>query len=225
MPKNLQEVLKKYDSLRDTTGTTPDLLLEKILIPDEEAMDHATQYVHTGSLEWYDETLGRSMSCNRTSDFKVALNKDSYTFDFSLWPRKLKVNFIPKSAISPLYPLLKDARRLFFHFHPKDADHTVQLLKRLNKGFIGDMLIPFSSECEVKRLFCVFVAKKQLVMGIVPENQAVFVRKAEVIVKTLREEKVRTTYFSPFDRLKKTFCSVLCICVTARGTPPPRSRQ
>ena len=213
MPKNLQEVLKQYDSLKHTTATNPDLLLEKILVPNEEGMDHVAQYVHTGSLQWYDESLGRSMTCNRTSDFKVALNKDSNTFDFSLWPRKLKVNFIPKSAISPLYPLLKDARKLFFHFHPKDTDHTVQLLKRLNQGFVGDIMIPISSECEVKRLFCVFVEKKRLVMGIVPEKQCAFVRQVEVIVKTLREEKVSGLISVLFDHLttKGTFSSFLCL--------------
>ena len=207
IPKNLEEVLKQYDSLIHTTPTNPDLLLEKILVPNEEAMDHVAQYVHTGSLEWYDETPGKSMTCNRTSDFKVALNKDSYTFDFTLWPRKLKVNFIPKSAISPLYPLLKDARRLFFHFHPKDTDHTVRFLKRLNKGCVGDIMIPFSSECEVKRLFCVFVAKKRLVMGIVPEKQGVFVRQVEVIVKTLREDKVSSPISVLFNHItiKKIF--------------------
>ena len=190
MPKNLKELLKEYDFMKCATPTNLDISLDKILMPDEEAVDHVAQYVHTGCFEWYDETLGRSVACNRTCNFKVALNKDSYTYDFSLWPRKLKVNFIPKNAISPLHPLLGNAKRLFFHFHPKDTTDTVPLLKRLGKGFVGDIRIPLRSECEVKRFFCVFVPERQLMMGVIPEKQPAFVRQVEFILRTLREERV-----------------------------------
>ena len=189
MPKNLDEVLKQYDSLKRSPPTIPEEL-EKILIPNEDAIDHMTDYVHTGSFEWYDEKLGRSIECNRSANFKVALSKDSYQFDFSTWPRKLKFNFLPKSAVASAYPQLLYAKRLFFHFHPKDTSDTIELLQRFQNDIVGDVVLPLKSESTVKTFMCVFFPHRRILMGVIPDDQRIFTIQMEFIWQMLREERV-----------------------------------
>ena len=218
MPKNLDKVLKQYESLKKCVPPTIQDHVEGMMIPNEEAIDHTTDYVHTGSFEWYDEKLGRSLDCNRSANFKVALSKDSYAFDFNAWPRKLQINFLPKIEIKHTYQQLLDTKRLFFHLHPKDTSDIMQLLDRFKNDMVGDIVLPYNAETMAKRIICVFIPHRRILIGAVPNDQREFAVRLESITKTLKLKKVRNTselliiggyrgpYGTKFFRFRIHFC-------------------
>lgn len=180
-------MLKQYNFLKDIGPSDSDTL-EKIIVPDKNAASHTTDYVHTGTLEWYDEKLGKYGE-DRSSDFKVACSTDSFPFNFSSWPRKLKIGFVSRKAIVTVHPQLKKAKRLVLHFQPKDSSSTVQLLRKF-QDCVGDVLLPYNPESEVKRALCVFMAHRKLFLCLVPEDQEVYNKGMEVILEKELEQRV-----------------------------------
>uniref|UniRef100_A0A8C4PZE1 Mediator of RNA polymerase II transcription subunit 25 n=1 Tax=Eptatretus burgeri TaxID=7764 RepID=A0A8C4PZE1_EPTBU len=141
--------------------------------------------VWSGSLEWQEKPKPLSMDVNAKLTRSLACHvfvNHGETLKTDQWPSKLIMQLIPQLLLSSLGPLFKNSRMVQFQFSNSDLESLKALHRIMATGFAGCVHFPNTAPCDVRVLMLLFISRKKMFMGLIPNDQSGFVNGIRLVI-------------------------------------------
>uniref|UniRef100_UPI00358EAB88 mediator of RNA polymerase II transcription subunit 25 isoform X2 n=1 Tax=Myxine glutinosa TaxID=7769 RepID=UPI00358EAB88 len=141
--------------------------------------------VWSGSLEWQEKPKPLSMDANAKLTRSLACHvfvNHGETLKTDQWPSKLIMQLIPQLLLSSLGPLFKNSRMVQFQFSNSDLESLKALHRIMATGFAGCVHFPNTAPCDVRVLMLLFISRKKMFMGLIPNDQSGFVNGIRLVI-------------------------------------------
>lgn len=120
----------------------------------------------------------------------LASYNDQADLKMEAWPKTLPMHLMPKEALKIMgEQFLKDRKTVLFKITPCIAQN--ELIKALEGEFVGCVKFPISFSGDIKLLVIMYAPHKQIVVGIIPNNQTLFTSRLNDLIKRKIKQTVK----------------------------------